>query len=388
MQPPEAKFVAMQDGAFALVIDLEHAVRQIQHQLARARARLPHVQRLELEHQIVAERPVQPEHRILRARERRAQRPHHREDTGNARALLLREQPIRDSRSPAEGASFDLVAGSTDQLEFGGVAAQCGAAGGEQQLTAAVEGPQLKAAAARLQYQRRIDEPEVVTFVAARVFVTRGEQDAAALVERAGQAREFGRSVDRDAAAMDFDSGFGDVVADLRFHDSGLSGPHRVRNGVRRASSGGPFADLSSSQAADARTSAHAISVRTRRRIPPVRSEAPPSAAWLLRRRARAAGGSFREAPNAQMKMTRGRSLRLRVAKTKPAASIARTCFELCHPPPSASSRVAHSGWVGCSTGGGAAVSVVFGTSVKSQVKNSSKKCCTSDPRSIGMSRS
>ncbi len=207
----------MQRRVLPHVVDDQHLVRQVQHEVALiggARQLEPH--RLELEHQIVAERAVKPEMLVLRAGEQLAERAQHREDAGLAAAFFLGKPGGAVADRADDAVRVD--AAHFDRREVGESLSHRS----EQEAPAFVERLNRKIAAARRQHQRRVDKPHVPARIAAGKLEARRKQDAAPMIEPVGQ-RRIGRAIGLfDDLAMDADAALGLIAGALH------EGPLRV----------------------------------------------------------------------------------------------------------------------------------------------------------------
>ncbi len=201
------ELVAVEGRLLPHMIDDQDLVRQIQHQVALIiRARQAQLDRLELEHQIVAERAIEPEMLVFGTGEEVAERPQYRKHAGLAAALLLREAGVAGADRAVDAA----VAGVADLCRREAI--QMVGDRPKQQLPPRVQRLDPKAAAARRQHQRRIDKPHVPARVAAGKLEARREQHAAPLVELLGQ-RRISRAVGlRQGLALDMDAALGFVA--------------------------------------------------------------------------------------------------------------------------------------------------------------------------------
>ena len=134
--------------------------------------------------------------RVGVAREVREHGAQQREDRRLPRALLLGEGAGRRAHDGAQA-----PAALVEPLERARAAQRVGD-GREQHRAARGERLHVERAPARREGERRVDEAEVVARVAARHVAARGEQEAAALVERRGERRQVVRIRQRlDVAA-------------------------------------------------------------------------------------------------------------------------------------------------------------------------------------------
>src|SRR5262249_56041645 len=92
---------------------------------------------------------------------------------------------------------------------------------GEEDAAPGVQGIDAEVAAPRVHHQRRVDESHVPACVPTRVLVTRGEENASVLVERADDWLDRARNGDIFDGPADADASLGLVVG--RGHDRASS---------------------------------------------------------------------------------------------------------------------------------------------------------------------
>ena len=199
----DLEFVPAPRCAFAAVIHHDEFVGQVEDQVALAgRPFLTQGDRLELEREIVAERPVQPEVRLGGAGEEfddGAQQGEH----GRLAAAFLLGEPFRGRGDrPGQARIVRLERGDRGQAFD-----RCRDRR-EQQAATRVERRDAELQAAAHDRQRRVDEAHVPARVASGIFVARSEQRPAAAVQcvqdrldGAGDGQVVNGPIDRDAAA-------------------------------------------------------------------------------------------------------------------------------------------------------------------------------------------
>ena len=166
-------------------VDHEDLVGQVQQQVALVGVALLRERHLlELEGEVVAERAVQPELRVVVDAHQLAQRAHHREDRVLARALLLGEAALDLAHAAAQRRALRL------QLRHARLRLQHLAHRRQQHAAARVERRHRERAAPRLEHERRVDEAHRPPRVPARELVRRLEDAAALRVELVDHALE------------------------------------------------------------------------------------------------------------------------------------------------------------------------------------------------------
>ena len=184
------ELVGVPDRLLALAVQHPDLVRQVQHQVALGgRAIEPRPDRLELERQVIAERPVQAQVRVLAA-ERRGDLPQRGEHGRPAAALLLGELPV--------------VLGDDDGVLAVGLpgSPQGGADHRQQHAAAVVQRPRGHPPAGGDDLGARVGVRHVPAAVPPRVLHAGAHHAAAALVGERRDPAELGR-VERRGGAGD-----------------------------------------------------------------------------------------------------------------------------------------------------------------------------------------
>ena len=218
----DRELVAMDRRVLAHVVDDQDLVGQVQHEVALVGgARQPEPHRLELEHQVVAERAVEPEMLVLRTGEQvdQARAAPRRRSAGGCAVPRESGRCCRGSRprcGPRRYGASRPRRGRQSRRHRS-----------EQQAPALVERLDRELAAARGQHQRRVDKPHVPARIAAGKLEARRKQHAALMVEPVGQ-RRVGRAIGlRNDLALDADAALGLVADALHEVPSGNWSPRR-----------------------------------------------------------------------------------------------------------------------------------------------------------------
>ena len=176
--PVHLEVVGVPDRLLAFAVQDPDLVRQVQHQVTLGgRAVEPAPHRLELERQVIAERPVQAQVRVVAA-ERRDDLPQRGEHGRPAAALLLGELPV------VLGDDDAVLAGGLDR---GSGPAQGGADHRQQHAAAVVQRPDRHPPAGGDDLQARVGVRHVPPAVPSRVLHAGAHHAAAALV---GEGRD------------------------------------------------------------------------------------------------------------------------------------------------------------------------------------------------------
>ena len=184
--------VGVPDRFLALAVEDPDLVRQVQHQVALGRGTIqPEPDRLELERQVIAERPVQAQVRVL-APQRRRDLPQRGEHGRPAAALFLGELPV--VLSDDDGVLVHRFAALQQ--------AQCRAEHRQEHAPAVVQGPRGDPPAGGDDLRARIGVGHVPAAVPPGVLHARAHHAAAALVDERRDPAEFG-GVERRGGARD-----------------------------------------------------------------------------------------------------------------------------------------------------------------------------------------
>ena len=194
--------VAMHRRHLALVVDQGDLVGQVEHQVALLGVPpQPGANRLELEGEVVAERTVKAEIRLVGRGEDGKDGAQQREDGRLAGSQLLGEAAACRVYGADQLLGMGRVLG--ERLEPGeGLAERR-----QQHAPARVEGADGEASATRLDGQRRIGKADVPAGIASGILEGRGQQHATMRIERGGQrcggvlvGDRLDRAVDGDAS--------------------------------------------------------------------------------------------------------------------------------------------------------------------------------------------
>ena len=170
------KGIGRQRRGCRIVIHFEDFVRQIKDEVpSLVRARQALGDRIELEGQIVAEGAKKAQAAVILGLEESDDRAKNREDRRHARALFLRDRPFRHLHGDAQSLGRNVHRSDL------GKSVQGLGNKAEQDSSPRIERIDRHLAPRRGDRQGRVDEGDVLTGVAARIFVIR-EKDGAALV--------------------------------------------------------------------------------------------------------------------------------------------------------------------------------------------------------------
>ena len=181
--------VGVPDRFLALAVKDPDLVRQVQHQVTLGRGTVkPEPDRLELEREVVAERPVQAQVRVL-APERRRDLPQRGEHRGPAAALLLGELPV--VLGDHDGVLVHGFA-ALRQCIFCACPAQGRAEHRQEHAPAVIQRPRGDLPAGGDDLRARVGVGHVPAAVPPRVLHARAHHAAAALVDERRDPAEFG----------------------------------------------------------------------------------------------------------------------------------------------------------------------------------------------------
>ena len=201
------KFIRDADAAAGGAVISQQAVRHVQHDVTLVGltgALL--LQVLELEHQVVGEGAVQPEHRIGRRGEGGDDGAHQRDRAGAAGALLLIDRGLAADDVPPDFGGAGLLDDDAGLLELVGQER-------DQHPAARIERLNGEFLGLRGERQRRIGKAEVEALVAARHRRAGRQHHAAAVIEQVDQLVERLAAGERLGAARHREARGGLVVA-------------------------------------------------------------------------------------------------------------------------------------------------------------------------------
>ena len=218
--------IGVPDRLLALAVQDPDLIRQVQHEVALGRGTIqPEPDRLELERQVIAERPVQAQVRV-RAAQRRRDLPQRGEHRRPAAALLLGELPV--VLFDDDGFLVHRLA-AVKQRIFGGYPAQGRAEHRQEHAAAVVQRPHGDPPAGGDDLRARVGVGHVPAAVPSGVLHARTHHATAALVDERRDPAEFG-GVERRGGAGD-----PHAIAGLHFGTLGVhGGPSGFRPGGGR----------------------------------------------------------------------------------------------------------------------------------------------------------
>ena len=187
---------ALRDAA--LVIHDQQVVGQVQHQIAlTGRARQRQCYGLELEREVVAERPIQAQVRIV-AREQVHQGTHDRECGGLTAALFLGKATIGPLHTADHGAcAIAVLLAKVDDASSVSQLCQRRMDGLQQHCAPLVQSAHPDVLRPARDGQRRVGEAHVPAGVAAGILVARRQQHATGLVQPVDEVFDLGVAVNR-----------------------------------------------------------------------------------------------------------------------------------------------------------------------------------------------